>query len=104
MDIKTLLILIGLGFLLWSCNGAVSQETPHASTPFGGTHGERSVPTSTPSGPASTRSGPRGSTQADPSACYATALAAVRDQWPSLSQLQRAALGAQAIEICEAQP
>ena len=97
MDIKTLLILIGLGFLLWSCNGAVSQETPHASTPFGGTHGERSVPTSTPSGP-------RGSTQADPSACYATALAAVRDQWPSLSQLQRAALGAQAIEICEAQP
>ena len=42
--------------------------------------------------------------RADSRACYAAALAAVRDQWPALSQLQRAALGAQAIQICEAQP
>ena len=85
MDIKTLLILIGLGFLLWSCNGVntVSQEIP----------------------PASTRRGPVSATQpTDTTACYAAALATVRDQWPALSQLQRAALGAQAIEICEAQP
>jgi hypothetical protein len=37
----------------------------------------------------------------DPKPCYAAALATVRDQWPALSQLQRAALGAQAIQICE---
>lgn len=37
----------------------------------------------------------------DSRGCYAAALAAVRDQWPALSQLQRAALGAQAIQICE---
>ncbi len=85
VDIKTLLILIGLGFLLWSYSGAnaVSQETP----------------------PASTRSGPAAASQlTDTTTCYDTALAAVRNQWPALSQLQRAALGAQAIQICEAQP
>lgn len=78
MDIKTLLIGGGLAFLLWSCGGvsaqvsdARAQEPAQATTP------------------------------ADPRGCYATALATVRDQWPALSQLQRAALGAQAIQICE---
>ena len=86
MDIKTLLILIGLGFLLWSCNGtgAVSQETDPAAA---------NQPTRS-----------AGSGRTNTTTCYATALATVRDQWPALSQLQRAALAAQAIQICEAQP
>lgn len=71
MDIKTLLIGGGLAFLLWSCGGVNAQGPAQATTP------------------------------ADPRGCYATALATVRDQWPALSQLQRAALGAQAIQICE---
>lgn len=71
MDIKTLLIGGGLAFLLWSCGGVSAQGPAQATTP------------------------------ADPRGCYAAALATVRDQWPALSQLQRAALGAQAIQICE---
>ena len=72
MDIKTLLIGGGLAFLLWSCGGVSAQEPAQATQPA-----------------------------ADPRGCYAAALATVRDQWPALSQLQRAALGAQAIQICE---
>lgn len=71
MDIKTILIGGGLAFLLWSCSGVNAQEPAQATQP------------------------------ADTRGCYAAALATVRDQWPALSQLQRAALGAQAIQICE---
>ena len=78
MDIKTLLIGGGLAFLLWSCGGLESTRS--------GVSAQEPAQATQP---------------ADPRGCYAAALATVRDQWPALSQLQRAALGAQAIQICE---
>lgn len=75
MDIKTVLIGCGLVFLLWSCGGVNAQQVSTNAPPL--------------------------STTVDVKACYDAALATVRDQWPALSQLQRAALGAQAIQICE---
>lgn len=82
MDIKTLLIGCGLVFLLWSCRGVNAGSPPSGM------------------GAMSTNAQPL-STTVDNSACYDAALATVREQWPALSQLQRAILGAQAIQICE---
>lgn len=72
MDIKTILIGAGLVFVLWSCSGVNAAPA--------------TVATMAP---------------ANNGACYDAALAAVRDEWAQLSRLQRAALGAQAIQICE---
>ena len=74
LDTKTLLIGAALLYLVLHYSGIRAQENAPATQPT------------------------------DSRAGYTAALAAVRDQWPSLSPLERAALGAQAIEICEAQP
>lgn len=71
MDIKTILIGVGLVFVLWSCSG-VSAQAPTTSAPT-----------------------------IDPATCYAQIHGAVRSDWAQLSRAQRAIIGIQSIQVCE---
>lgn len=71
MDIKTILIALGLIFVLWSCSGVNAQ--PQTTT----------APT------------------IDPATCYAQIHGAVRADWAQLSRAQRAIIGIKSIQACE---
>lgn len=76
MDIKTILIVVGLVFVLWSCAGVNAQ-----------------APTAQVAQPV-----------IDSAQCYARIHGAVSGDWAALSPLQRALVGIKSIETCEAQP
>lgn len=75
MDIKTVLIGVGLVFVLWSCVGVSAQ-------------------------PATTTTAPT----IDPASCYSQINGMVRSDWAQLSRAQRAIIGIKSIQTCEAQP
>ena len=74
MDIKTILIGVGLVFVLWSCAGVNAQPTTTTTAPT-----------------------------IDPATCYNQINGMVRDDWAQLSPAQRAIIGMKAIQTCEGQ-
>lgn len=78
MDIKTILIALGLIFVLWSCAGMDARLGAIDAA------GATLVP--------------------DPATCYSQIHGAVRDDWAQLNEAQRLLIGMKSIKVCEGQP